>query len=174
MCEGLNTAIAYFYFDYKDQASQSATSVVASLARQLASQVEELIPDLYTLYKTLRSRGKSPSLEHHFQALVTASTAFKSSFIILDGLDECSIDQRRYILDIIIRLPCQQFQIFTTSRAHLIEIQDFFRGSPSIEIIADPQDIQRFLNKRVNQELPRYQALKSQIVETITVSANGV
>lgn len=166
--------IAYLYFDYKEKENQTAAGVVASLVRQLISRVDDIIPDLYPLYKTFRSRGKTPELQHLLEALIIVSKSFTCSIIILDALDECDKVQRRSLLQVLRRLTRPTFKIFATSRPHLMDGKDYFNESSSIWIAAESTDIVNFLNTRVNEERPRYRKLKARIIEKISVSANGV
>jgi len=145
---------------------------VASLVKQLVSYVDEILPELYRIYKTLRSRDKSPDLEDLLQALRAASKALRTSFIVFDALDECEKEQRYILLDFVHRLSTSDFKIFATSRPHLRDIEEFFDQKPKIQIVSQTQDIRTYLNKRMDRE--RSPGLKSEIVDTLAVSANGL
>ena len=172
--QGEKVGIAYAYFDYNNQAQQSALNVVASLAKQLVSHVDDILPDLYRIYKALCMRNKSPDLEDFLQALRAASKALQTSFIVFDALNECEPEQRRILLDFIRRLPTSEskFKVFATSRPYLREIEEFFDHTPKIKIISDTQDIKTYLNKRMERE--RSVGLKSEVVETLTINANSL
>ena len=145
---------------------------MASLVKQLVSCVDDVLPELYRIYRTLRSRDKSPELEDLFQALWATSKALRTSFIVFDALDECETDQRYVVLDFIRRLPTSHFKIFATSRPYLRDIEEYFDQNLQIQIVSQPEDIRTYLNKRMDRE--RSPALKSEIVETLSVSANGL
>ena len=170
--ESDNFGIAYAYFDYKDQDQQSTLRILASLLKQLASQLDNIIPLLYVYQKTLRSRSKQPELHHHIQALNAAATLFSSTFIILDALDECEVDQRKLLLDAISRL--EGVRVFTTSRPYLRDLEVFFQCAAHIPIRADTLDIQNFLTQKVDERISQYCHLKWKIVETLSISAQGV
>lgn len=166
--------ISYIYFDYKDYEQQTALKTLASLVKQLLLRVEDIIPNIYALYKTLRARGKKPDLPDLLQALYIASTAFTTTFLVLDALDQCEKGQRRHLLDAIRQLPLHAFRIFATSRPHLQDIDRSFPMAPKIDIIADPGDIETFLTRRVEEKIPQYHNLRSKIVEKLSKSAQRV
>jgi hypothetical protein len=172
--KGQSVGVAYTYFDYGNQTQQSALNIVASLARQLASHVDNVIPDLYSIYKTLHSKGQSPDRADLFQALVMASKELRTSFIILDALDECESEQRWILLELISQLPGSDFKVFTTSRPYLRDVEKFLGCNPMIEIVANYEDLRAYMTKRVNHEVAGSPGLKSEIIETLSVSANGL
>jgi hypothetical protein len=172
--QGENVGIGYIYFDYKNHAQQSALNILASIVKQLASYVDDVLPELYRIYKTLRSRDKSLDLDDIHQALRVISKVFRTSFIVLDALDDCERGQRWILLDFVGQLSASGFKIFTTSRPYLRDVQEFFDKKPKIDIVSQTQDIRIYMESRLDRELKRSPALKSEIVETLSTSANGL
>ena len=132
---------------------------MASLVKQLASYVDEILPELYGIYKTSRSRDKSPCLDDLFYALQSTSKALRRSFIVFDALDECETEQRCILLNFVRRLSTSDFKIFATSRPHLGDAEEFFEKELKIQIVSQIQDIGIYMNKRMNRE--RFSGLKS-------------
>lgn len=172
--QGENIGICYAYFDYKNQARQTALNIVASLVKQLVSYVDDILPELYHIYQTFRSRDKSLDFDDLSRVLQAVSKVLRTSFIVLDALDECEKKQRWILLDFVSQLPASDFKIFTTSRPYLRDIQEHFDQVPKIDIVSQTQDIRAYIKKRLDRELTRSPGLKTEIVETISINANGL
>ena len=166
--------LTYIYLDYKDQDRQSPLNIIASFLKQLACRVDEVIPELLSLYKLFRTRGKQPELTHLLEALVSASGHFQSCYVIIDALDECDKKHRIDLLSVIGRLSEANFKVFTTSRPHPHDILRFVENIPTLTIYADTDDIKNFLSVQLDTRLLHHQDLKGKIVTKLSLGAHGV
>jgi hypothetical protein len=175
--ENQPVGIAYVYFDYKNQEKESMPSVFASLLKQLVVRKDEMTPELLAFYGRFRSRAMQPELSAILQTIVHLSTLFSSTFFILDALDELDEKHLPLLLNSLSQLldGGQKIQIFATSRHHLGTVQNFFKSALSISIRADDGDIKNYLTIKVDENLSESQkALKSKIVESLSISADGM
>jgi hypothetical protein len=175
--ENQSVGIAYVYFDYKNQENLSMPSVFASLLKQLAVRKDEMTPEVLAFYGRFRSRATQPELSPILQTIVHLSTLFSSTFLILDALDELDEKHLPLLLNSISQLldGGQKIQVFATSRPHLGTVQNFFKSALSISIRADEEDIKNYLTIKVDENLSESQkALKSEIVESLSISADGM
>lgn len=149
-----NYALAYVYFDYREQEQQGPYQVLASLVKQLLFQLIPLPLPVEELYKRLEPHGKRPSLDELYSILEISFTEFDQVFLIFDALDEC--DQRRQrktLLPLFHRLARSGTHIFITSRQHPEDIRDSMSASASIELSPSIEDMRRFIEQRIEENV---------------------
>ena len=166
--------LAYIYLDYKDQDRQSPLDVVASFLKQFACRVDEVTPELLSLYKSFYPRGKKPELTDILEALLAASSRFPSSYLIVDAVDECSGIHRSELLNVLGKLSEGQFKVFTTSRPHIQDRLSFVEGVSTLRISADIDDMKNFLSIQLNKRLLQHRELKDRIITKLSLGTDGV
>ncbi|KAL4755848.1 Pfs, NACHT and Ankyrin domain protein [Aspergillus foveolatus] len=174
-------AIVCIYCDYRTQEEQHAELVLRNLAKQLLLQVRGPVPDvterLYLKYTGGRLRPTVHELLRHCSQLLAL---FKTSFVVIDGLDEHDVVERRDLLHYIFQLyqSTLRLKIFATSRP-IPEIKEEFisRGAAEIEIQASGQDIAVYLQAKMHR-LPswalRVPGLFEDTVNSITRASQGM
>ena len=147
---------------------QSAVDVLSSLLRQFVGPMplENFPSELTALYHTRHFGGRKSDLESLLSIITSLCSKFSSMFIVLDALDECCENELQILLPIIERLSAASFRILATGRLHL----NIFANSPTIQIIADIDDVKNFLTTRVAKKT-NDSALKKKIVDSIAISA---
>jgi hypothetical protein len=174
-----NVRIAYVYCDYKDQAMQTASNLIACLARQLIGRPQVVPHRLDRLYKELEPQRRRPNLEESIGLLVALCNERERTFVLVDALDECeAIHERRLFLPLLQSLPHGSTRLFVTSRPNNEDIYSIFSAAPRIVIAAPESDIRRFVTERMEERrefmerlTPR---LKDQIITTISARASGM
>lgn len=169
--------IAYLYCSYQRQ--YEPTDLLASLLKQLVQEqplVPEEVKSLYEHYKDKRTR---PSIEEISRVLQIVTASYSTAFIILDALDECQVSNggRSRFLSYIFDLQAKtNSRIFATSRFIPDVIKDF-EGSISLEIYANIEDVQKYLDGRM-LELPlcvtRNRNLQEKIKAEIIKAVGGM
>lgn len=171
--------IAYVYCDYKDQAMQTASNLIACLARQLVGWPKRLPLQLERLHKELEPQRRRPSLEELQNLLVTLCNERPRTFIVVDALDECEVmRQRRHFLPLLKSLPYGSTRLFVTSRPNNEDIRRVFVTAPQIQIAAPESEIQRFVSQKMKEReefIDRVTpVLRDDIVSTISARASGM
>lgn len=114
-----NIAIAYYYCDYRTQAMQPLALALGNILRMLVEQLSFLPASLRGLFENCRREGRTPlssELEHHIH---TVSSSFSRSFILVDAMDEFSIDdpvQTSEMTKLLDSLAAAGLQILVMSR----------------------------------------------------------
>lgn len=147
-----NYGVAYIYFDHEEQSTHDTTSVLASIVRQLLSQMP-VLPDragkLHETYNPL----KYDSLYNLF---LSASSSFTNTFIICDALGECGKgdrEQRKPLLTLLCRMAGAA-NVFLTSRGNTLgDIQNTVDFGAKIEWRAREEDIKIYAEHRVSNSL---------------------
>ena len=89
--------LVYFYCSYQDVQRKSFVAVARALLSQLLTQNEDLLPYLYE--KRVSSGQVSlVSSELCAELLKTCLKTMLKTYIIIDGIDECELPERKTIL----------------------------------------------------------------------------
>ncbi|KAI5809063.1 hypothetical protein DFH27DRAFT_542365 [Peziza echinospora] len=153
-------AVAYVYFNYKEQ-NQTSLQIVGSLVRQLSSY-QTLAPTthatglplsvttLYHKYVNDQTPPSPPSLAESLQTLKAVISLFPKVYIILDALDECP--EWEYLLDVINEVyeDTQVLSVLTTARP-IAAIEDKIKSDIQITIHAQDQDIRKYLLTQIGK-----------------------
>ena len=144
-------AIAFLYFDYRDQGSQSLENVVASLLRQVVSQKSVLPTSLVELYTKLGEQKRKPPIQDLERILLHICQDFDQVFIAIDALDECDeATRRKYILPFLAALQkIPRVRLFVTSRPYPEDIRKALDPAPQIHVQASDADLRMYLRRRI-------------------------
>lgn len=146
-----NTGIAFIYCNYKEQTEQTTVNLISSLLRQLARQKPFILDNLASLHKRHSSSNTRPTITKLLKELQSTSSSFTNVFIIIDALDECSEENgsREGLLERLRALP-ENVHLMFTSRPH-IRIDRSFPDMQELEIIANTEDVQTYIDSRISQ-----------------------
>ena len=89
------------------------------------------------------------------EILKTTIASLPEVFICIDGLDECLLNNRRGLLeslrDIVLALPATR--VFLSGRPHIQdEVTRHFTGAITIAVIPTIEDIERYLEMRLDRD----------------------
>ena len=176
-----DTVVAYVYCNYKDQAAQTASNLIACLARQIIGRPKALPQELMTLQNDLGQQNRRPSLGELKSLLISLSSHYKRTYIIVDALDECeAIRERRLLLPVLESLPSSLTRLFVTSRPNYEDISEIFDRASQITIAAPASDLRRYIQEMMDERkelvsrLRLTPELKDNITSSITAAASGM
>jgi hypothetical protein len=135
--------IAFVYFNYKKQDSQSIRTILGTIIKQLARRKVCLPEELREFYRAYYQNAERPSAEKLANQLSQLIATFVRVYIVFDALDE--FDDRKTILPIITGMSSASgngsLKIFVTSRREDDIVAHFARcGTPTLEIEATKVD----------------------------------
>lgn len=176
-----NYGVAYFYFEYQEQERQTPIKMLASLVRQLATQVGILPTEMEALYDTQEARGKSPKFEELYTVLVAVFKCFDRVFLVFDALDECDVKTRgKEFLPLLHRMGSSGARLFVTSRQYPEDIWESFHDTATmVEIVPTLEDVGVYVQRRIDED-PRAKRLAKQakcadrIVSDLTECSQGM
>ena len=91
----ISNAVAFFYCDYKDPATQKAPLILGSLIQQISKQDEQSLEKVEKFCE-IRNPGFTENFNYDPQELRdllrSISLSFDCATVIVDGLDECGVD----------------------------------------------------------------------------------
>lgn len=172
--------VAYIYFHYREREHQKPIHILASLVKQLATQIEALPVEIETLHDKLEGSRRKPKFEELYTALVATFKSFSRVFLVFDALDEChQSNQRRELLPFFHRMEKSGANIFITSRQYPEDIRESFRDVPKIEISARKEDIEAHIRYKIEENgrakrLIQQAQCQDKIISEVIDCANGM
>ena len=175
------TRIGYVYCDGSDWYNQTASQLLAALAKQMVARKPKIPHALDDLYEFHKREDRRPNLGQIRSLLQSLCNESKRTFLVVDALDECgSYTEREKLVSTLISLQSSSVKIIVSSRPNLEDLRRQFMQVPQIHIAATDSDIQTYVHQRLNenQDFNRRKIwttrLENQIVDTITESASGM
>jgi hypothetical protein len=180
-----NVAVAFFFFDFRDESKQDASAALRALLLQLCGQVSGLEAELIRL-KDSYDHGTPPVLVL-LEYLRSAAARCHQVYILLDALDESPVDTSRAevlsMIDTIRQWKLSGLHLLVTSR-DVPDIRDHLQfstltqGAEHISLKNDSvqQDIASYVAFQVehDRQLQRWGDHREKIKSYLTQHAGGV
>ena len=190
-CKAGLASIAFFYFDFKDEAKKNARGALSSLLVQLAAQSDAYSKMLSALYSEKDAGNRQPTEDELRECLknMLAVPDQAPIFIIFDALDECpnssgTPSPRENVLRLVkwlLSLRCSNLWVSVTSRPELdIEAALQSLASHTISLHTETgqkQDITNYIKWFVNSDPKACQWRekdKELVIERLSERANGM
>lgn len=175
---------AYFYIRYDDSLSHKPRNVLGSLIAQLARQNSSALTEVMKFDKEHVEEtypATYPEDNEMVDLLIEISQYFTSTYIMIDGLDECGtkLDRdRERLIDIIAELHVGEERLVRTlvfSRDEQ-DIRKRFEHAQfqTVSIAATSADLRLFASAWSGKLNVRSDELKAQIVDTLVEEAKGM
>ena len=178
-------AVAYYFCDYKDSATQLPGNILGALVQQLARQDDQSFKVLRDFYYR-HQRDDRPSLAYDPSRLsvLIAEMAifFETTMIIVDGLDECGNAMStvtRLLASLRRSNGNSNIKTLYLSRNE-VEISDVLADYPQLSIAAHQSDLRLYVGaemaRRIGNKELRIKdfSLKEHIMETLIEGADGM
>ncbi|KAG4441578.1 hypothetical protein IFR05_002963 [Cadophora sp. M221] len=175
-----NVAVAFVYCNYKERRAQNFPALIASLVQQLVQCSDSVPEDVRLLFEQCRSKNTSPTVGQVTGMFRSLLASFKRTFIVVDGLDECSgtDETRSNLIKLLNSLPIQVGIICISRR--LGDIEEGFRTASRLEVRASQEDIEVFLRSQIlgSDRLRSFcessEHLQDTIIEKLVKNAKGM
>ncbi|KZV67555.1 hypothetical protein PENSPDRAFT_736446, partial [Peniophora sp. CONT] len=180
-----SSVVAYFYFDFRDEAKQNAHGMLRSLVHQLSSASADCRSLHREFYARYVKKG-SPSLEllmDHLRCLV--ATLSSPVYLVVDAIDECPLDTRRNeVLPFLGKLGCLHFshvRVLMASRPEM-DIRIWFEGKYTVsmnlqDVVPHEHDMKSYITHVLTSDLDFGDWPERLVVlacETLQQEANGM
>ncbi|KAF7343417.1 HET-domain-containing protein [Mycena venus] len=174
--QGRTTAVAYFYFDFKDEMKQSIKIMLRTIVLQLSAQSSYPYAVLEPLYES--SNGQTlPTDEDLWGVLGELLLEFHHTYLVLDALDECN--ETDLLVQFITRL-----HNWTKKSLHLLltsQPRKIFENSKAFEdaslVVLDrgvtDEDIKQFVDTAL-YKLPHLARCAEEISAKVVTKSNGM
>lgn len=169
--------IAYLFCDYRQQ--HALAELYSALLRQAVQRKRSIPESVKSFYEKYSTKATTPSKDAILGQLRSVLASCERAFVVIDALDECAISdgnhtiRHSFIRELVQLQKEEGFNLLATSRQDQ-EIAAHFEGSASVEIQASSEDIQYYVDVRLN-DLPSFvrkrEKLKESIKDGITKAA---
>ncbi|KAK8183666.1 uncharacterized protein BKA78DRAFT_299687 [Phyllosticta capitalensis] len=180
--ESTGSVFAYIYCDYNQIGSQTPSALLSSLLEQFLRRTTRsgLPEEVNSLYREHARAGTRPTVDQLAEMFRRLTTSHKNIFIVVDALDEfASSDEAALEFVDTIRRLGSNIRLLITSR-HSTNFDSFFEDATRINIAAQGQDIQLYLETNIPKQsrLARHiradPKLQEEIVQNISQNAQGM
>jgi Cdc6-like AAA superfamily ATPase len=148
-----DVGVAYLFCDYRRQADQNITNLLAAILKQLIQDRSSIAQPLSSLYDHHQPRGTRLSLAETLSTLRSVLAHFSKVYIVIDALDECSNEYgtRSQLLKFCCGFGDQtDVHIMATSRYNP-EIADELKANIRLEVRASNADMKKYVLGKVNK-----------------------
>ena len=169
--------VAYYYGDSTDRYNSAAFSICISLLSQLVERLPDIPSVILERYRNAKCHGRLRISEGDevFDLFREVVTALPPTFLIIDGLDECSgiSDIMSWLQDALRSIPL--LHLMCSSR-DTPAVRKHLGQQPSIRMNAclTKQDIDKYLLSAVSTLQFEQTDLKKHIFETLSRKAEGM
>lgn len=185
------SALAYFYCNYKEAERRDPAWVLRTLVKQLClqspeSRFPEPVLSIYDQRKKDADLSFTLSVEESKHLLIKLSAGFLRTTIIIDALDECDTNTRGILFDAVEDMVSSQWnhiKIFVTSRGDG-DLRKKFGESPNIYIQErdNSGDINHFIKTEIQASIRTKRLLggrvgsdlEQRIVSALETGAHGM
>ena len=177
--------MTFVYCNYNE--SRSPATYIRLAIKQLCRRMPRLPVALDEVYEKHFRNCSEPSLKELRSAFLAIVQQFNSVFLVLDALDECTLEQRiglyEFFSGVLTSTGQGIVKLFVTSRRGSDIERAFHQQSfPTIEIEAAKvdSDIQIYVKAQIEQRLQdgrltlKNMALKNKILTALTTKAGGM
>ncbi|KAI9673981.1 MAG: hypothetical protein M1817_002187 [Caeruleum heppii] len=180
---GESIGVAFLFCDYNSRDQQSATSLLETLAKQLSRTTREAMKKLTELHNRCRANGGRPSLADLESLIIEICTNLKTSYVILDALDECDVNNgRRDLIPVLQRMARTSIKLLVTSRPNPSDIQSSLETACRIDIVAKDSDVRLYVEHSLFVEeksllagrVQNSDQLKRRVIDEVTKRASGM
>ncbi|KAL8691864.1 MAG: hypothetical protein Q9218_003008 [Villophora microphyllina] len=174
------SSVTCMYCTYKERNAQSVENLVGSLVKQLAeSYPKRLFPLVNEVYQARKIAHERFALNDYVNLLGSMLQCFHQNYIVVDALDECAGDVKDSLMDSLETLQqvCR-LKIMITSRPDTTFLDP--TTTKSLEIAAQPADIEKYLNARITSERRSFTSIRGKpemialTVDTILTRSEGM
>ncbi|EEU46553.1 uncharacterized protein NECHADRAFT_37523 [Fusarium vanettenii 77-13-4] len=179
-----DTAVAFFFCDYKNPATLLPLNIIGALASQIARQNDDafdLLQDYYQELHPARALDRVADVDELRAIIAKMSQLFKQVTVIIDGLDECG-ENTDSVLESISELA-----VSTTSTSLALFSRDelnirtwLHEDFEEISIEAHTEDIELFVRAEMEHRIQNSRLkvnnlkIKDDIAEELITRANGM
>ncbi|KAI4269414.1 MAG: hypothetical protein L6R38_007472 [Xanthoria sp. 2 TBL-2021] len=180
-----NHAVAFFYCDYKESATQKPYLILGSLVQQIAKQDEESFEKV-KLFCDAHNPEYKYNVVYNPQELrdliCDLTINFNQATIVVDGLDECGVNAAE-VTELLASLNQEDketnIKTLFLSRNE-VEIREYLENYAQIAIAARSSDLRLYVGAEVDARTRNHklrikdQSLKDYIMEKLVEGAEGM
>jgi Cdc6-like AAA superfamily ATPase len=181
LCDQLasgDTGVAVLYCSYKMREQQNARNLLAGLLKQLVGREHSLSPPVQDLFARCEGGRRQPTFRELSSLLHEVASTYRTSFILIDALDECDSAEWSALLSELHHLQAllPSVRLMVTFRPH-VTLGIEFTGALILKICASNHDIEIYIKgqlSRLSKFVQLTAGLSAEITHGVITSADGM
>lgn len=178
--EDINAVVLFISATIKNNPSRLSRSSLQIFSNK-SSKINLRLPMMSSssnFYEYHHSRRMHPKGGELKKVLQSEFRRYSDVFVIVDALDECLERDRAYLITELQSLASNT-HLMVTSRP-LLSIEPYFQGMTCLQIMADDEDLRKFIRRRILRDLrldlnvSGTQALQESILKEVVSKAKGM
>ncbi|PWW80923.1 hypothetical protein C7212DRAFT_148142, partial [Tuber magnatum] len=179
--DGDGLAVAYVYCDFGARNVQSASTVLASILKQVVGALPQIPDDVWKAFEEAKKQNTRKKSHDRNLYLTKSLSSLKRSFICIDALDEFPKEHRAELWRSLQRVTreCPNTRLFLTGRPQIQrEVEDrFLQYADMVTISPTLADIRRYIEKRLEEDLDMSvmnKELRADILKVVPERVSGI
>jgi hypothetical protein len=154
--------VVYVYFDYQSNRTQTETNIAASLLRQLVGQLDDIPPELESLYNNNVSKQTQLKRDLIFPCLAACSRKFSNIYAVFDAMDESGELNEKELVALLGDLQKLGYKLLVSGRpgSSFDKLECGLTDPRVFEIRADDSDLKQYVVSRVKGAIIQKKCLK--------------
>ena len=171
-------SVTALYCNFKDEHIQTPENMLAALCLQLVDNSETPPESIESLYRDHGNKRTRPTIKEILIVLHELLKQPKSTYVIVDALDECSAEVRSFLVRELKALRTK-IRLLATTRP-IDKIVEEFQDGLIVDISAREDDLSRYIESRIASSgklsnlLRGHITLATDIKERIISKASGM
>ncbi|KAK2747834.1 hypothetical protein FQN55_004710 [Onygenales sp. PD_40] len=171
-----DVGISFLFCDFGLRHIEKPKDMMAGILKQLVRKNDPLPEAVKNLYYTNERKGTRPLYDELCIALDSTFSRYSKTFIVADALDEAD-EAASQVLSTLMELQSRHhIRLLVTSR-FVPEITAKFNNSPWLEIRANDDDVEKYVQDQIKQRLPyvaKDSELRTEVTNKITKAVDGM
>ena len=167
---------AYFFCDWAEPTKRRANSIIRTIASQLAKESTIVLKNMNDLF--LQNFSLTQLLSLLWRKLVADQVIHfsKRVYIVIDGLDECEIEDREMLMKLIVSTDDQAKISWLIFSSYLPDIAKFLVG-PNFVVnpFYNDKDLRAYVEQCVqSSRILNTSQIRNRVIDTLHAKAGGV
>ncbi|KAK2788602.1 hypothetical protein FQN53_003454 [Emmonsiellopsis sp. PD_33] len=171
-----DVGISFLFCNFGLRHIEKPKDMMAGILKQLVRKNDPLPEAVENLYDTNERKGTRPLYDELCIALDSTLSRYSKTFIVADALDEAD-EAASQVLSTLMELQSRHhIRLLVTSR-FVPEITTKFNNSPWLEIRANDDDVEKYVQDQIKQRLPyvaKDSELRTEVTNKITKAVDGM
>ncbi|KAK2805838.1 hypothetical protein FQN51_008612 [Onygenales sp. PD_10] len=171
-----DVGISFLFCNFGLRHIEKPKDMMAGILKQLVRKNDPLPEAVKNLYDINERKGTRPLYDELSIALDSTLSRYSKTFIVADALDEAD-EAASQVLSTLMELQSRHhIRLLVTSR-FVPEITAKFNNSPWLEIRANDDDVEKYVQDQIKQRLPyvaKDSELRTEVINKITKAVDGM
>ena len=174
--ENDSAIISYFFCSRNEPTKRSASSIIRTIINQLAQQSPRILLNLNRMRLQGYNFAQPLSLTWRQLIVEQLENGQERTYIVIDGLDECEMEERKTLMNIIISLEHTANIFWLIFSGYTPDIAKSLVGPNFVLKPTDSrQDIRLYIEQYVNKSrLMSSEPIKTQVVDRLSRGSAGL